>query len=179
MHTLRALISRPHVLALPFAEEFVEVPDIVTFEVESEMWKARVRLAVHSAYTQHNSSNVHIRLLPTKSVIATASARSKALKLIPLSMVVVAVKDSDSQTLPTIRTVFKHPVNNEAYGLMLGTPKLAVEKPKFAKEGSHSAAPTSLFGPAFWFVEISRDQAQANMASSSVKVLCVFVDAFM
>ena len=52
-------------------QEFVSDPGINTFEVNSELWKARVRLAVHAAYSQEQSIQVKIRTAPKKGVVAT------------------------------------------------------------------------------------------------------------
>ena len=155
-------------------QEFVEVPSIDTFEVISELWKARARLACHQAYAAEATDNVQIRVAPTKGVVANEDANAKEIKLVPMTTSIILVKDADQpaqSSLPTMSGVFKHPSTGASYGLAFATPKLAVETPKVAKEGTYKGVwKPVLFGPAYWLVQGTRDKAEANMASATVKV---------
>ena len=149
----------------------MSAPSIDTFDILSELWKARARLAIYAAYTSENSNDVNIRISPTKGVVATQAAKAKAIKLVPMTASVVIAKDSDPQTLPTMTSLFKHTTTGDSHGATLATPKLVVDAPPIAKQGTcKGIAKPILFGPAYWFVHVTRDQAEANMAPSIVKV---------
>lgn len=151
-------------------EEYIDVPPIDTLDVKSELWKARARLAVEAAYTEESKGSVRIRTKPSKGVVTTEPAKVRAIKLVPMTTSIMVTKENDQTKGPT-RIEHAFDFNKEPYGLTLVCPKLNVEERQVAVEGTcRPGAAPALFGPAYWFVQPTRDAAEANMDTSNVKI---------
>ena len=148
------------------------MPSIDVLDVVSELWKARMRLALYAVYEAENTNNVKLGLLPSRGVITSTAAKVRAVKLVPLTTVVLISKDSDMANhaaAPSVREAFKH--KGTSYACVFGLPKIVLEHPKVTVEGTAASkvSQTELYCPAYWLVSHTYDQAKANMEKVMVK----------
>ena len=150
----------------------MDIPGIETFEVLSELAKSRVRLGLASAYAAEAPLPVRIRTLPTRGVVTTRKLAAKELKLVPMSTAVLIYKaDDEASSYLTAGAMFKHPLNHKVCKAAIVTPKLTLNDSTVLKEGTSKTIPKpGLFAPPYWFVNPTRDSAEANLVHAKIKI---------